>query len=62
MTRLLLPGTIDAAGRIDPTPVIVTLDSAGKVTDRRSLDGHEPHSTEFRRALLSLPDLTLRPL
>ena len=65
MTRLsrhLLPGTIDADGKVDPTPVIITLDSEGRVAEWHPLDGHEPHSTTPLRALLNLATSELHPL
>lgn len=54
--RHLLPGIIRPDGTIDPTPVIVSLDDEGTVTDWKTLDGHEPHSTTPLRALLR-PDI-----
>ncbi|MDE6146186.1 MAG: hypothetical protein K2F96_07900 [Muribaculaceae bacterium] len=60
--RHLLPGIIEADGRVNPTPVIVTLRADGVVTEWTPLDGHEPHSTTPLRALLCLSDGTIRPL
>lgn len=62
LTRHILPGMVNAEGKVDPTPVIVTLDADGRITGWHPLDGHEPNSTTPLRALLSLPSLTLRPL
>lgn len=58
----LAPGVIDSAGKVHPTPVIVTIDSGGKVMSYKPLSGHEPAFTTVTNALLHLPTLTFRPL
>lgn len=58
----LVPGVIDAEGRVAPIPTLVTLGADGSVIDHRPLTGHETPFTTPLDALLHLPTLTLRPL
>lgn len=50
--RILVRGTIDASGRIDPTPTIVELSPSGQVLAHYPLQGHEPAATTFSPTLL----------
>lgn len=59
MTKLLLIGTIDAEGCVDPRPVVADTDADGRVNAWRYLDGYEPASTLSTRSLLHLPTLTI---
>ena len=60
--RRLLLGIRRPDGSVDPTPVVVDLDSDGSVASWQPLGACEPHSTTPLRALLQLPSLTLHPL
>jgi len=52
--KKLFIGTIDAAGNVDPRPVIAEFDDAGRLLSRHHLDGQEPHSTIFSPTLLRI--------
>lgn len=56
--RRLLLGTVNADGRVDPTPVVVCL-SDGRVVSWQPLGSCEPPATIPMRALLQLPTLAI---
>lgn len=45
--QILLSGTVDNLGRVNPIPIVATISADGTVTDWYPLGSHEPHSTRF---------------
>lgn len=62
--RLLLLGTVDADGRVNPTPVVAQVAADGTATAHEELGACEPHSTVAVRALLAFDNgvWRVRPL
>lgn len=56
--RRLLLGTVNADGRVDPTPVVVRV-AGNRVVSWQPLGSCEPPATVPMRALLQLPSLSI---